>query len=184
IATTEVGAELVLLPAIPDFLASHPALTLEIDASPRLADLSRDDEWIALRFADPVKGDHVVRRLGEITFGLFAAPTAPRDRGIGWTATFAELSLARFVDQRFPHQVIRLGSVRAHRGAAELGLGVAALPTFAAGASLERVGTDELTLPVWLVIPRGIRRLGRVVAAASWVESAFAAVRRGPVPGA
>src|SRR3954453_9686357 len=63
----------VIVPALERLLAAHPALTIELVAEPRLADLARREADVAIRLVRPREPALLARRLGEMRFGIFAA---------------------------------------------------------------------------------------------------------------
>jgi DNA-binding transcriptional LysR family regulator len=74
-------ATAILAPALPAFLAAHPGLEVEIQAEPRLLDLTRGEADVALRNVRPRERSLVARRLGMEHYGLFAAPSYLARRG-------------------------------------------------------------------------------------------------------
>jgi DNA-binding transcriptional LysR family regulator len=61
-------------PLLPEFSRLYPGIALELDLSPRKIDLIEDQTDVAIRLG-AIKGDRlVVRRLGETSQGVFAAP--------------------------------------------------------------------------------------------------------------
>ncbi len=66
---------------LPEFLQQHPAITLDLDMSPRVTDLRTEPFDLAFRLG-PIKSEGLVaRRMGQIPAGLFAAPAYLETRG-------------------------------------------------------------------------------------------------------
>ena len=194
IATTEVGANWILLPRLAQFRAQHPDIRLEIDASPQALDLLQDTETIALRFRRPEAGSYVVKRVGSLPHALYAtkhllkasakspASNVLQDLPyIGWAGPFAEIGLARWLrkicDGRLP--IVALTTMQGHVDLGRAGVGVVCLPDFIAQQFHELVrldGAGEYVLEAWLVVPAQIRQVARIKAAAGFVGSAAKAV--------
>jgi len=184
IATTEVGANWILLPALPSFLGRTPGLSVEIDADPDAADLLEDGVSMALRFHRPQSGAYAVKRLGAMPVALYAAPTVAaiaEAHGlsglspIGWAGGFAEIGLARWLRSLFTKEpAVRLTTMQGQLTAAKLGLGVAALPVIV-GQSEPRLtmvrSAQSFALEAWLVLPNQTRRHARTRVAAAYCSS-------------
>jgi DNA-binding transcriptional LysR family regulator len=187
ITTTEVGANWILVPQLATMRLRYPEICFEIDSSPQANDLLNDAETLALRFHRPERGDHLIKRLGTIGYGLYAVGgaswSADRELApyIGWAGLFGDISLARWLRATFaPHRAAaELTTLAGHIEAARRGVGVVALPDFVAAQieGLQRfsLSTTPFALDAWLVIPRQIRNLSRVKAAKSLIEKAFEA---------
>lgn len=75
-------AHLVLLDMLAAFVALHPAVTLELDLSPRRVDLLGENFDIALRMGDlPDDAQLAARRIADFPLGLYAAPGYLAERG-------------------------------------------------------------------------------------------------------
>lgn len=72
----------VLEQVLADFVARHPAVSLELDLSPRRVDLIGENFDVAIRMGDlPDDGTLAARRLAAFSGGLYAAPAYLRRRG-------------------------------------------------------------------------------------------------------
>ena len=191
IATTELGANWLLLPHIAEFRNAHPGITLEIDASPRSQDLLEDTETLALRFVRPKAGSHVIKKLGALPFAIYLAPKLlsavespeAREGGdglpyIGWDGPFAEISVAKWLRSSFGGRppVLSLTTLHGHIEAARLGIGATALPILIGGQFPDLVQAKEIessfSLDIWLVVPAQIRKIARVRVVTKFVERA------------
>ena len=72
----------VLAPMLADFITRHPAITLELDLSPRRVDLIGENFDLALRMGElPDDASLAARRLAVFSTGLYAAPAYLQRRG-------------------------------------------------------------------------------------------------------
>ena len=70
-------------PALADFMATHPAVALEVDLSPRRVDLIGENFDLAIRMGDlPDDASLAARRLAVFSMGVYAAPAYLRRRGV------------------------------------------------------------------------------------------------------
>jgi DNA-binding transcriptional LysR family regulator len=73
----------VLAPVIADFVARHPAITLDLDLSPRRVDLIGENFDLALRMGElPDDASLAARRLASFAGGLYASPDYLLRRGL------------------------------------------------------------------------------------------------------
>jgi DNA-binding transcriptional LysR family regulator len=72
----------VLSPLLADFIANHPAISLEVDISPRRVDLIGENFDLAIRMGD-LQDDAslAARRIAIMTTGLYAAPKYLKQHG-------------------------------------------------------------------------------------------------------
>jgi DNA-binding transcriptional LysR family regulator len=76
-------ANVVLGSLLAAFAARHPAITLEVDLSPRRVDLIGENFDLAIRMGDlPDDATLAARRLVEFSVGLYAAPAYLQRRGV------------------------------------------------------------------------------------------------------
>jgi DNA-binding transcriptional LysR family regulator len=189
IATTEVGANWLLLSHLAGFCAEHPGLTLEIDASPQALDLLEGGETIALRFRRPETGDYAIKRLGSMRYALYGSRSLEAGGKsmpyVGWAGPFAEIGLSRWLRSVFAGHMpsLHLTTLHGHVVAARAGIGAVGLPVcvgrqFQDLVEIPHTG-PEFALEAWLVVPSQIRGIARVKAVARFVEQA---VRRSLSP--
>ncbi len=75
-------ADLLLAQMLSDFVANHPAITLELDLTPRRVDLIGENYDLAIRMGDlPDDASLVARRLATFSHSLYAAPAYLARRG-------------------------------------------------------------------------------------------------------
>lgn len=75
-------ANVVLTPLIADFIARYPAISLELDLTPRRVDLIGENFDLALRMGElPDDASLVARRVATFSTGLYASPAYLQRRG-------------------------------------------------------------------------------------------------------
>lgn len=180
ISATDGLGTLWLTPRLAKVSAAKPEITLEVQLNNDVADLMRREADIALRLARPVTANLVARRVGEMSFHLFAA----RDyvARYGQPETVEDLSSHRLItlDVRQPvmdetwHGVLEAGAPIAYRSNSSLsqiaalraGLGVALAPSYVGKLYPDLVpllpGQPWRGREVWLVAHPEIRRSARV----------------------
>jgi len=183
-------APVLLLPALPGFVAEHPGVDVSLLATSRLVDLARGEADVAVRNVAPSSHGLAARRVSKISLALYASRRYLAHRGPVVSGT---LDGHDVLDYDFgtvggpgldwlPAAVKRTRVV--FRGddsallaaAARAGLGVAALPRIIADDDRElvRVLPDELVSPVYVVVRDEIRRLARVRAVVAWISELLA----------
>lgn len=173
IVTTEIAANEILLPALPKFLADNPGLEIEIDCSPNVMDLLGSAAAISLRFSRPQSGQFTQRKLGNMTYSVWAAENASHDQSIIWAGDFEGIKIDRFIRAFETKSTLRLSTFTGHLSACRAGLGLAVLPDFVANRfpELKKVAAGP-TLGAWLVVPEQLRKLKRVDTAIAFVSQA------------
>ncbi|MBI1208039.1 MAG: LysR family transcriptional regulator [Azospirillum sp.] len=190
-----------LAPALPEFLANHPALTIETDLSDRITDLVEEGFDVAIRIARLRDSSMIARRLAPCRLAVAASPAylerfgRPRDPDALAEHNCLIYTNSPLSDQwQFEFdgtaQTVRVtGNLRANNGdilakAAIAGLGITILPTFLLGEALNDgrlicLFADRLRpqLAVYAVYPPG-RHLSSKVR----VLIDFLAARFGPQP--
>ena len=73
IATIETLANQIIIPNLPALQNANPALQLGIAINASLSRLPQREADIALRLCRPEQGPYAVRRVGGISFGLYAS---------------------------------------------------------------------------------------------------------------
>jgi len=191
LATTENLATDLVIPALPRFVARHPQLRLEIVTTTATVELGRRDADLALRVVRPSQGNLKMRRLGEMTHGVYGhrdylARHPARDGDplagravVTWDEAHAHLPAARWIAQRAPdaHIVLTASTLRAQIAAVRAGLGLAVLPDFlATDPDFVRVlAPDEVFSDgVWLVMHADLAASNRVRAVADFLAETVA----------
>lgn len=68
-------ANIVLVPALPDFFARFPGIQLELGASDRKVDLISENVDCVVRGGEIKEGSLIARRVGDLPLGVYAAPS-------------------------------------------------------------------------------------------------------------
>ncbi|QRN99067.1 LysR family transcriptional regulator [Archangium violaceum] len=143
-----------LLPLVPEFLACHPAVTLDIVLTDEVIDLLEDRTDVAIRSGPLESSDLVARKLGETRMVIVGAPAYFQRRGMPAKPRDLERhNLLRFgysrvvdgwplVDRGTEVMVSPVGNAQASNGEALrqlalAGLGLARLAAFQVRADIE-----------------------------------------------
>ncbi len=201
LAASEVLAAPLIAAELPAFREAHPSLELELvtdppgitGGAPRIGSPLRDVD-VALRAARPTQGDMLMRKVGDMAYGLYAAKEYLAERGVpGQMSDLSEHDMIGFPRAETPlgpvwwmsraeknsRVTFRSSSAAARAEAARQGLGLTALPCILADqdSGFERVfGPDLLGgLELWLMARNDLAQLAHVRAV---MEFLVDAVRR------
>jgi len=188
LTTTPHIAQHLLAPELQPLRQRYPGLVLELAADQRHFDLTRREADLAVRMGRPGDAALVARRVAEVAFAFYAAPSYLEGRlAVDYDAdcflghdeaqvsTPQERWLAKEAPQR--RVVFRCNSSAALGVAARSGIGVALLPCFLADGdpALRRlVDPVPVTHEIWLLVHGDLRRTPRVRAVIEWVDDLFA----------
>jgi len=178
-----------LAPRVAEARARFPTLVLELIAGNHNLDLGRREADIAIRLARPSRGDLVIRRLGELAFGIYGArdrrggpevwPFDPAQAWLAYDRDMMDLPEMRWLAERIDPQriVFRSNSVDALMQVAATGTGLALLPCFLGDAqpALQRLPLAVPGREMWLAMARELRDVPRVRAVCDWLVAQFAA---------
>ena len=182
----------LLVPALPALRQRHPGLLLEVAVDQRLFDLTRREADLALRLGRPREAGLVMRKLGELAYGLYAArghPAARRGRAdlaadpfVGFDDSLAGVPQERWLARLAPGRkvVFRSNSSLSLLAAARTGMGVALLPCFLAGRERELVrleAPEPLHHELWILFHGDLGRVPRVRAVIDWVDEVIRRAR-------
>lgn len=187
ITATDMLAVGVLPPHLAAFRADWPGIEIELLVSDTVLDLTRREADVALRVGNPVQDTLVGRRVGRLTFAVYAsAELQAREEGdpeqsdwVGYGSSHGPLS--RNLTRWWPEmrQVCRTNSITAAVAAAKAGMGLAALPCAIADcdAGLVRVAPfpEEFALDLWLLTHEDLRQTARIRAFLDFMAGALAA---------
>ncbi len=183
LATAEMLANHIIIPAMPQLTGRYPDLSLEVVTDVRSVNLHRRDADLALRMVKPQRGNVTIRRLGTLGFGLYAAPRHaaqrrhdPRfaaDRFVTWCETHAHLPAAQWVERvlRGRAPVLATTTLSAQLSAVVAGVGLAVLPHFLGRQNglvcLARdIGIDQ---EIWLALHSDLAQSRRVRAVSDFL---------------
>jgi DNA-binding transcriptional LysR family regulator len=175
LTATLLAAELVALHA------AHPGIELQLVTGSTSLNLLKREADVALRVGQrPTQQSLVVRRLGAISWGIFASaeylaarpPIGPGPRFDGhdlvmFDDEMAQIPSARWLAERAAGAriALRTNSILTAAEAARGGWGLAPLPSFFRGGSPELVlAHPELITPndVWLLVHPDLQHTGRI----------------------
>lgn len=170
----------VVAPHLPVLRQSHPRLRLRLIGETRNVSLTRGEADIVLRLTRPSDTTLVARRIGVITYKLYASKdylaARPPDEFefIAWDESLDgaphQVWLKAIAGER--PTVLRSNDLAIQCAAVQAGVGVAALPTFVGDAAgLERADPgDRLhTRDIWLAFHRDLRGSAAVAAVAAFL---------------
>lgn len=185
ISAPPVLASDVIAPALAALRTRHPGLSITLLAQASVASLDRGEADLAVRLVQPEQPRHIVRSLGAVTFGLYAAATVAASPPETWCFIAYDASLAHIPHHRWLERlagdrpvVFRSSDVHAQVAAVRQGIGVAALPRFVADAdaALVEIACDPIpSRTIWLVVHADLRRAPAVRAAADHLIATFGA---------
>lgn len=162
-----------------DLRGRHPGITVEVHAGNQALDLTRREADIAIRMVNTTQPDLLCRRVGSLSWGLYAAQSYLDRRGpvvaatdlrghdvIGFDDSLSKTNGATWLAKHGTgaHVVLRSGSIPAAYNAALGGLGIVSVPCFLAAegplvrVTPERIGTRE----VFVVVHPDLARVARV----------------------
>ncbi|KGD73008.1 hypothetical protein HA49_12445 [Tatumella morbirosei] len=139
LATTDLLASQLIIPALPEFKRQYPRIRLEIITGIAEVSMSRHDADLALRMVRPQQNTLKVRRAGEICWSvlghqdyLHRSPSETQWQFVCWDSAWQHLPSARWVSEHFPQAESALvtTSLNHQLSAVNAGLGVAVLPDF------------------------------------------------------
>lgn len=192
VATPELLAHEIIMPALPSFRAAHPAISLEFVADVRPVSLSKRSADVVVRVVRPNDGDYKIRRIGKVSAALFASPaylgqrghpTKPQDLAkhdlIGWDHELKFLVMAKWLSELAgAHQCwLTTNSMTSQYLACRAGLGLAVLPSLVGrNAGLTRVlpKVPALELDLWLLVSLEVGEVEAVKRVADFLRGVFA----------
>lgn len=176
----------VLAPSLGRLREEHPGLRVTLYVSDAIADLTRREADIGLRFVRPDRGDLVAKRLFAGPYALFGSPSFVASLGegthdpagmpfVGWDGeTQGHFPEAGWEARSGVRVVVRATTLTARIRIAQTGVGAIQLVR-AWGEGLPgllRIETPELPLAseVWLVTHRALRDVPRIRAVWRFVQ--------------
>jgi len=180
IEAPELLGQAVLLPALIEFMATHPRIRVELRGAVRPVRLAAEEADIVIRLVRPNHGNYRVRKVGTIRFGLYASPDYVSRHGIprnpddmhrhgivGWSEDMGFLTMATWLARNCPglRPSLSLTSFVAQVEAVRNGAGWAVLPDFIALPAGFLPGLDglpPLVSDLWLLVHEQAQTLQRV----------------------
>lgn len=191
-----------IVPVLPQFMAVHPGLQLEVSSTDRLVDLVQEGFDCVLRLG-PIKDETLIARsLGSLRMVNVASPAYLARHGIPHsledlkrqehrTIHFSTLLGARPYGWEYPHGdgyarlqlpgALHVNNAQTYEAAALAGLGLIQVPLLGVGPYLESGALVEVmpefrrrALPVSLVVAHRSNLSRRVRAFMRWIEDVLA----------
>ena len=178
----------VIAAKLPQFHERFPNLDVVLQPSVSSADLTHGEADVAVRLYRPTAGELVVRRAGNMDFGLYGSPDYLQQHGtpqstadlpqhcfIGYGEQLRHLEESSWLESltEDARYLLRSDDTHTRLAAAESGLGLAVLPHVLVQQSsqLQRVMETENAPPktIWLVVHRDLRHMARVRAVLDWL---------------
>ncbi len=186
-------ADVFIAPALPALRARHPHITLELDASTRVVDVTRYAADLALRSVEPEGADLIVTKLTRARWVAVGGKRFAKNVGrlerwddvpwIVWDRDLSSLPAARWLRQHVPEAevALRTSHFASQVAAAESGLGAALVPVpyvqkrkLAELQFVAALASSAATWPeddLWLVGHRALRDVPRVDAVWNFLKS-------------
>ena len=174
----------VIVPALPDCLATYPGIEVETIGDVRERSLNRWEAELALRFEPKPKIQEHCEPVGEVSYAVYAPAGVDAD-ALPWIAfgeDVAGTAPARWVaskrrsDAPTPFRAHDAGFIRR---AIRAGVGKGLIPELLGetDSSLVRLSTaqPELVRPVYVLMHEDMRHVTRITAMISWLRRLFAA---------
>lgn len=185
--TPSVAVEL-LPPWLGELRKRYPKLRLHVLSDPDTVDVAKHEADIAVRTLPPEGGDLVVRKMADVSFGVFAKQRAKLDGldFIGWGGALSSLPQAAWIRARCEREkrppVLSGDTTLVMTAMAKQGLGAVVLPELVgriAGLARVPVKTDDLPgITFWLVVHRALRNVPRVAAVVELLFEALEGTQR------
>jgi DNA-binding transcriptional LysR family regulator len=177
----------VIAPRLEAFRRESPGVDLVLSVEAQIADLSRREADLALRFVRPRQRDLVIRRVGSYASGLYAsarylddhpraAAGSPEDVVTLHESMDASPESA-WLRERHPRAAVRVlaRSTLAVRAAVLAGAGAGVLPDYLAGdPALRLVAPAEVRRDAFVVYHRALRGSARIRAVGRFLAECFA----------
>jgi DNA-binding transcriptional LysR family regulator len=166
---------------------------LEVAVDQRIFDLTRREADLALRLGRPAEAGLVMRKVGEVAYGLYAARGQPPTRRgkvdfeadpfVGFDESLASVPQERWLAKVAPSRrlVFRCNSSLSLLAAVRAGMGVAVLPCFVAATDPELVrleAPEPVHHELWILFHADLGRTPRVRAVIEWVDEVVKRAKR------
>lgn len=177
----------LLASRLADFRAEYPGIQLSVSAQAQQVSLSRREADVALRLVRPNEASSVVRKLGQMSFALYASPEyVAMHHSEDWTfiaydAQFADMPQQQWLLKIAGSRAVgcELSDISSHLVAARASAGIAGLPRFLGDEDpgLQRLDQEKIpafSRDIWLVVHRDLRSSASVRAVMDFAAKAVA----------
>ncbi len=174
-------AAVLIAPHLAQLRTCYPDLRLHLSGDTRNVSLLRREADIAIRLSRPVDDEVVVRKLGTITFSLYAAKSVlvAQDTETAGFIVYDD-SMEGSPQQDWlniqsggSRIIMRSNDLTIQAAAARAGLGIAALPDYLAGQDEQLVRVahkgKKLEREVWIALHSDLRKTPRIQAATKFL---------------
>lgn len=177
-------AKLIFPPLLAEFRLAHPGVSIDVVSSVENSDLSRRDVDIAVRATKKPPESSVGRRIGDLEFAVYAAPSyldRAGERALhehDWVVPYIVMDwlvpmIWKSREEAYDRCAFTSNSVLTSIEAVAAGMGVSliAAPFAESDDRLVRVAgpVDDLTLQLWLLMHPDLRRNARVTALSTFL---------------
>jgi DNA-binding transcriptional LysR family regulator len=158
-----------LVKHVADFRRANPGVQLSVTCEARQVSLSRREADVLVRLTRPEEPTSVVRKLGRMSFGLYASKDYPHLHDpsawefIAYDAGFVGVEQQKWLMSVAGKRPIacEIGEINGHLVAARAGAGVAGLPDFLADSepALQRVPYEgePFSREIWMAVHQDLR---------------------------
>jgi DNA-binding transcriptional LysR family regulator len=184
VTSVEAVSSYILAPCFASLIKLHPNIMIELVPDPRELSLSMREADISVRLTRPTQHDLVIRRIGTVSFGLYASPAyLEQHRSLDFAdGCSGHYLIAQHNDIQGEAQMewlldlaprariaLHTGSHEAAVSAAVHGCGLACLARFRgdyrSGLTQVAIPTSVPSSEVWLVVHKDNRKVARIRAA-------------------
>jgi DNA-binding transcriptional LysR family regulator len=186
VATTEVLARLVVVPAAAALRRRHAELQVDVVSGPRPVDVARREADIALRFNRPDDPGLVCRKLGEFALAVYASrdylSAHGRSSRLEEHASVSYLGTPSWFREALgASQVVFFSNsafVQMKAVVDGVGIGLLACAQADSDPALTRLNPDEppVRRPIWLVTHQDLRRIAKIRLVSNAIADAFARI--------
>ncbi|WP_174273947.1 LysR family transcriptional regulator [Sphingomonas bacterium] len=189
IAVPEAFGCFLVAPALDQFQAEHPEITIELIPESRHVSLSRRDADLIVSTVRPRRGRMFINKLAEFKMGLYASPAYLERRGTPVNAgALATHDFVGFIEDLLdtddyapldqivenPRLAFRSSSIVSQQSAIAAGIGLGLLHSFAARYSpgIRQILVDEVGVrrAYWLLVHADLRRIPRIRAVIRFLQ--------------
>jgi DNA-binding transcriptional LysR family regulator len=169
-----------------DFRQANPGVQLSVLCEARQVSLSRREADVVLRLTRPEEPTSVVRKLGRLSFGLYASKDYPHLHNpsawefVGYDAGFAGVAQQKWLMSVAGTRPIacEISDINGHLVAARAGAGVAGLPDFLADTDpmLQRITYEgePFSRDIWMAVHQDLRAAPQVRAVMDFLQKVVA----------
>lgn len=178
-------ANTLIAPHLGKLRQKFPGIHIRLIGETRISSLLHRESDIAVRLIRPTESNLVARKIGSVTFSMYASPaylaaTSPENYTfIAFDKSMENLTQQQWLKNYAENRpiVLRTYDLETQRIAALAGVGIAALPHYVANREpdLERLDLDSSTLAndIWLVVHNDLRHAPAVRAVMDFLVDCF-----------